>query len=326
MDCSQAELAVTLTMPAPFGSIGARSYLLAKDALARGLSAIVLRAKDPLRTLKTCHNRRLRVILNHRPRRESPNGHFTVLVDLAGEDVLVHDPLIGPNTRIHLDDLLELWQPLGGVSEITGNVLVVLAKEKQFATPCSRCGSDIPDAIACRGCRQLIPLLPATALGCMSASCPERAWETLFCPHCDTALMAEPGKDFGSRRAARPSRTGDAPGHEEDPSRQTAPKPAEIDDDPLEIRSLNQRVDSFLALVLSLNNGRPVSGTEACFTTIRQCLSELLEFQKKHAAEVLAKSAPPPQEPVAAKPPPRPPVDWNALGRKLVQETGLRPR
>jgi len=331
VNCSQSEVVVKLTRPAPFGTIGARSYLLAQDALARGLSAIVLRAKDPVRTLKACHNRRLRVILNHRPRLESPNGHFTVLVDLAGEDVVVHDPLVGPNTRIQLDDLLELWQPSGGLSEITGNVLVVLAKEKQSGAPCSRCGSLIPDSITCPGCDQLIPLHPSSVLGCMSARCPERAWETLFCPHCDTATMAEPDKDFSSPRAAKPTKTGDAPGQEEDPSRRPASKPDEIDDDPRKIQSLSQEIDKFVALLLSVNSGRPVPGAETYFTTIRQLQSQLLDLQQKEAAKRRAKAAQPPPkpapppEPVVAKPPPRPPVDWNELARKLVEEIGRRP-
>jgi hypothetical protein len=332
MSCSQAELGARLTSPGAPGNMGARTYLLAEDALTSGYSAIVMRARDPLATLKACHNRSLRVILNHRPRPESPNGHFTVLVDFTRDHVVVHDPLAGPNTHILHSDLLNLWQPLGGGSEITGNVLVVVAKERRSAAPCSSCGSNMLDSIACPVCAQLIPLRPASALGCMNASCPERAWETVFCPHCDAVLMAVPAKDPRSSRAAKPGETGGAAGA----------KPGEIDDDPLKLVSLHQEIDKFLALLLSVNDGRPVPGAEDYFATIRECQTELLSIQKQQAAELRAKAAQPPPaptvtptpppiptpvpEPVAAQPPPRPPVDWNQLARKLVEEIGYRPR
>jgi len=327
MSCSQAEVATRLTRPGPSANMGVRTYLLAQDALARGYGAIVMRARDPLATLKGCHNRLLRVILNHRPRPESPNGHFTVLVDFDGEHVVVHDPLAGPNTRILQSDLLKLWQPLGGTSEITGNVLVVLAKEQQSAAPCRQCGSRSPETIACPGCHQSVALRPASVLGCMSGSCPERAWETLFCPFCDSALIDARGKDFSSPQGAKSSETGSA----------AAARPEEIDDDPLKILEANEAINKFLALALSVNNGRPVPGAEGYLATIRECQAELLSLQKKQAAELRAKAAQPPPappppkpapppKPVTAQSPPRPPVDWNELARKLVEEMGYRPR
>ncbi len=325
MAVSQAELAEKLTPPGPFGNAGARTYLLAQDALARGLSAIVMRARDPLATLKACHNL-LRVILNHRPRPESTNGHFTVLVDFAGDHVVVHDPLAGPNTRILQSDLLKLWQPLGGTSEITGNVLVVLAKDQQSAAPCRRCGNPIPETSTCPGCGQSIALRPASVLGCMSASCPERAWETLFCPLCDTVLVAVAGKDFRSPRGPKPSETGGAAGAQRE----------EIDDDPLKLKPLTEEIDKFIAVLRSATGGRPVPAAEPFFKLISELQTQLLDVQKKQAAELRARAvepppAPPPiptpvPEPVVAPPPARPPVDWNELGRKLVEEIGLRPR
>jgi Peptidase C39 family len=329
--CSQAELWARLTDPVASTNVGARSYLLANDALSRGLSALVLRAKDPLRTLENCHVRQLRAILNHRPRRDSSNGHFTVLVDFVADQVVVHDPLAGPNTHILKSDLLELWQPLAGASEITGNVLVVVSRDRQSAPPCHQCGKAIPETIDCPGCGQSIALRPASVLGCITPICPERAWETLFCPRCDAVLMAAPQDSRGSR-GPKPSETGSAQGS----------KPQKNDDDPMKIVSLNQEIDKFLALLLSVNHGRPVPGAEQYFTAIRQVQTELLDLQKQQAAELRAKPAQPPPprppepapapkpapppEPVAAEPPPRPPVDWNELARKLIEEIGVRPR
>ncbi len=334
MSCSQAELAAKLTTPTSPGQSGARSYLLAKDALTRGLSAMVLRAREPLRILKACRDQRLRVILNHRPRLDSLHGHFTVLVDLAADDIVVHDPLIGPNTRIRVDDLFNLWQPLGPQSEITGNVLIVLAKGRQQTALCRRCGSTIPDAITCPGCGQSVPLSPASVLGCTLSSCPERAWETLFCPGCDCVLTATPGNEFKSTVASRPGDLAGVPGLEKDRDQPPGTGSVASDDDPLKIQYLNQEIDKFLALLLSVNGGQPVPGSQKYFTMIRQIQSQLPELQRKQIAERRARAARPlppampskPEPPVAATPPPRPPVDWNELARKLVEEIGYRPR
>jgi hypothetical protein len=330
MSSSQVEIAAKLTRPGPYAQSGARTHVLAQDALARGLSAIVLRASDPLGTLKLCRDRPLRAILNHRPRRESSNGHFTVLVDLEGDLVVVHDPLSGPNTRIRAEDLLQLWQPLGGASEITGNVLVVLAKERQSAGPCPKCGSSIPDAINCPVCGRSVALRPASVLGCASDSCPERAWETVFCPHCDAILLSAPANDLSGSRARKRGEPGAAAGA----------KPGEIDDDPMRINTLSAEIDKFLALLLSVNGGRPVHGAEQYFTKIRELQGQMLQLHKEQAAERRAKAAQPPPTPATAAPPkpaappeppaakraPRPPVDWNELARKLVEEAGYRPR
>ena len=45
MSCSQAEIAAKLPRLEPYANAGSRTYLLAQDALTRGLSAIVLRAR-----------------------------------------------------------------------------------------------------------------------------------------------------------------------------------------------------------------------------------------------------------------------------------------
>jgi hypothetical protein len=311
IDCSQAELAPKVTRSGPLGNEGARTYLLAQDALARGLSAIVFRARDPLRTLRACQNRPLRLILNHRLRLQSPIGHFTVSVRVGDEHVVVHDPQVGPNTRIDQMDLLKLWRPLGRDSEIVGNVLVAFAQGRQPAAPCPKCGSTIPDTIACPGCCQPVPLQPATVLGCMNVSCSERAWETLFCPYCDADLMAAPAKDSSRAPAAPPAATDEAE----------------------KIQSLNQEIDKFLALLLAANNGRPVRGMESQFKQIRELQNELRDLPKKEAArrQAQAAQAPPTLPPTpapppgsdAAKSPERQPVDWNALGLTLLKDLGL---
>jgi hypothetical protein len=328
VSCTQAELAIRLTRPGPTGYMGIRTNLLAQDALARGLSALVLRARDPLRSLKACHQRQLRVILNHRLYLGSPSGHFTVLVDFKGEVVIVHDPQAGPNTRLLQSDLLKLWRPGGGIAEITGNVLIVLAKGPQPAGPCPRCGGVVPDAVACAGCEQLIPLQPAAVLGCMNPSCPERAWESLFCPQCDAELLAAPAKEVRGPAAAPASEPAAVPAPKPDGSRPPPAAPAAPDSDPLKILALSQQIDQFLELMVAGSKGRRLPGLDKQIATIRQLQAEMLDLQNKGTAAPPLPEPSLPPAPAAAQPPPRPPrppVDWDALSRQLVEESGRRP-
>jgi hypothetical protein len=305
--CSQSEVAAKVVKPTASGNnTGARTYLLAQDALARGLAALVFRARDPLRTLRDCQDRPLRLILNHRLGIESPTGHFTVFVGIADEHVVVHDPQVGPRTRMLRSDLLKLWQPLGSLSEITGNVLVALANKPDAAGACPKCGTSVPDTVACPACQKLVPLHPNAVLGCMNVSCPERAWETIFCPYCDQSVVAVAGGAFGSPRGTRPMPT---------------------EDDPRGIKPFNQEINNFIALLLSTNDGKPVPGSEAVLAQIRGVQQEMLAWQEKDAAQRRAKAAAPPPSPPppppAPEPPKRKPVDWNALGRTLLKEVGI---
>jgi len=316
INCSQGEVAARVAKPGPSGFVGARTFLVAQDALARGLGAIVFRATDPLRALRAGSTSSVRLILNHRPRQESPAGHFTVLVRVENDHVVVHDPQIGPNRRIRHGELLELWGPLGASSEITGKVLLAFTKERQTPAPCPKCGSTIPDTITCPGCRKLIPLHPAAVLGCINASCAARNWEILFCPYCDMGLVNPSAQ--GSSNLPSPGAS-----------------PPEADEDPLKVEVLNQHIDNFLAVVLKCVKGQPPAAMADAITTLRKKQADLVEVQKKRKAERTAKAeepppAPAPQaaplpEPPVAMAPQRPPVDWNELGRKLVEEVSKKP-
>jgi hypothetical protein len=325
---SQVELAPKLTGPKASGNSAARTYLMAQDALARGLGAVVFRAKDPLGTLKACQDRPVRLVLNHRMNLESPRGHFSVLVRVADEHVVVHDPQIGPSTRILATDLLKLWRPLGGASEITGNVLAAFGKDRQAADPCPKCETVVPETITCPGCRKPILLQPAAVLGCMNATCPERTWAALFCPYCDSTVV-----DASGKTAEAPGETPAAPSTGATPS---TGKPGEIDDDPLKIKSLSQEIDKFVAVIMAGTNCQPSPYLQSLLTTIGKYQGQMLELQKKEAAQIRAKAAEPPKAPAPARqpaavpppppaqPPERPPVDWNELGRQLLVELGLQ--
>jgi len=139
--------------------------LIAQDALSRGFGAVVFRVRNPVRVLKAGEKHLLRLILNHRPRPESAAGHFTVVVRVDGEHVVLHDPQTGPNRRVLISDLLNLWRPIGSLSEIAGNVLVALGQRARTWHTLLQCGTTIPEKIACPKCQKEIPLHPTAVLG-----------------------------------------------------------------------------------------------------------------------------------------------------------------
>src|SRR5262249_22919834 len=128
---------------------------------------------------------------------DSSAGHYSVLVDLADDYVILHDPQLGPDRRVLLYDLLKLWQPRFAGGEITGNVLVAFANTAPTASSCATCGTVIPESIRCPGCQARIPLHPAAVLGCVQSDCSARTWELIFCPTCDAGLLDTSGSVMG---------------------------------------------------------------------------------------------------------------------------------
>jgi hypothetical protein len=309
IECTQTELAKKVLPSASPPSTGARTYLLAQDALARGLSAMVLRARDPMRILRASQDRPLRLILNHRQRPDSPLGHFTVLVGLKKDHVILHDPQIGPDVSVPIGQLLELWQPLVTPSEVTGNVLVALGSEPEPETSCSTCGAEVPGTLGCPVCRRLVAIQPWSVLGCVNPNCANRTWETLFCPYCDADLMAAPGKQAAGL-------AGDQLKENE-----LAQK----------ILAWDGQIEAFLGSLLAVNKGRPVPGMEGCYARILELKKKLVTLAEKQppmpkldfAVPTLPPPPAPPAPPPAPKPPERKPVDWNVLSFTLLEELDL---
>jgi len=162
----------------------ARSHLLARDALAQGLSALVVQVRDPWLVLERCRDLSLRVILNHHWQQESEAGHYSVLVNLDEDNVWLHDPNLGPNRCLTRPEWLRLWNanPLG--SEIIGQVLVAISPDPVPLSPCPLC-SRVPAATLECTCGRVVALEPGGMLGCLAAGCPMRAWTQIFCPGCD---------------------------------------------------------------------------------------------------------------------------------------------
>ena len=109
------------------GTRSARTRLICVDCLQRGFDALIVQARVPWDVLRVCSGNSIRAILNHRIAHTSPHGHYTVLVGLDDGRAVVHDPKAGPARNLDRTLLLQLWQPNGPASEITGRVLVAIA-------------------------------------------------------------------------------------------------------------------------------------------------------------------------------------------------------
>src|SRR5262245_29944119 len=186
LSCGQEELWSRVSRPrngAPRGF----THLLCRDALGRGLCAVIVRPRDPWRTLTACLAASVRVILHHRIAADDPSGHYSVPVDIDDEGVTLHDPLLGASRRLAREELLRLWSPSGRSSEVVGNVLVAITDESDPGV-CPSCEEPLPEKLACAACRFSICLRPAVAVGCLRSGCPGRRWEVCYCPSCDMTL------------------------------------------------------------------------------------------------------------------------------------------
>jgi hypothetical protein len=185
LECTQQDIWDKVSRHDLHGSRRALTYLLAADALERGLAALVLQAREPWPLLQRCAEHGVRVILNHRIKADSPAGHYAVLVSITDAEVTLHDPQQGPNQTVAREELLKLWEPGWGRCEIVGRVLVAISKAAAAAPACAVCAATLPAHAACPRCRKDMPLEPGIALGCAGEKCAARLWKHLYCPFCD---------------------------------------------------------------------------------------------------------------------------------------------
>ena len=80
--CCQAEVWQRIARSNGRGIRRTRTYLLATDAVSRGLAAMVIQASEPWPLLFQCQEQGVKVILSHRLRPGSRSGHYTVLLGL----------------------------------------------------------------------------------------------------------------------------------------------------------------------------------------------------------------------------------------------------
>jgi len=153
------------------GKARTRTFHLARNALEHGLSAVVVRIRNPKSFLLSgfFQSQEVRMIPVCRIRRDSGLGHFSLFLETDGvtQTVSLHDPLFGPNRSVDLADFLELWVPCGADDEITKNIAVLIAESRNTVTACSACSRTFYlDPLRCSECTLQI-------------------FETMFCPFCD---------------------------------------------------------------------------------------------------------------------------------------------
>ena len=193
LPCDQAALHAAISKPGEDGRPAAFTHLLARDALCRGLGALIVQARSPWRLLQRCAERSVRVVLNHRVRSDGLSGHYSVLRAVDEERIVLNDPLRGPECVLERDEFLRLW-PAWPFGEAVGYVLLAVAALGPVETICDRCASVLPASRPCGWCREAISLRPGGVLGCAAADCPDRLWRRVYCPVCDrsiTPLSAE---------------------------------------------------------------------------------------------------------------------------------------
>lgn len=166
----------------------ARTHLLARHAIERGLSAAVVQAKRPAVVLNRCHQAGLPAILNHRLNPKSSDGHYSVYLGQMNDQYILHDPYYGPGRMLTAKQLGELWDWQIISQEVSGNVLVALTDAPPPLEACPACGETSPATTECPQCSRSISLELAARLGCSNATCRARTWRRVFCPYCDYAI------------------------------------------------------------------------------------------------------------------------------------------
>ena len=149
-----------------------RTYRLAGHAMAVGLSAAVVRFRDPWEPLLRLPELlpEAVTILNHRLDFEEKAGHFSVFLrteQVPEEQVVIHDPQRGPQRRLTKEMFLRLWNPSADDSEIRGRIAVLIRPPLLPQSP----------EIVCRRCHKVLTIEAfASVLPLISS---------FYCPHCD---------------------------------------------------------------------------------------------------------------------------------------------
>jgi hypothetical protein len=335
MEAPQSEIWPAIAKVNRFGSFASTTHLIAQDALNRGFAAVAIQAKYPLQVLRQCRDTGVRAILNHRLKKDSPVGHYSVFVDIDDKSVTLHDPFFGPAQRLSHAELLNLWQPRLPNSEITGHVLIGIATQTSAAAECWLCHTPLPPGAECPNCKKIVSLRPAAVLGCTNNVCLTRLWNSICCPFCDHTwtftFAARVSGTFIPSATAEPSAP--AAASQVTPTPQAAP---EADKDPLNMDQLFAELDKFCTHVLSLPAAAKNSDIKQYMEALaakkdelRQAKEEALTHLRTHQQQMAKMVQAAKQKEQShrnhleelAKP--LPPLDGDALGRALLKNLGL---
>ena len=317
-EVQQGEIWPAIAKPNRFGSIASTTHLMARDAVSRGFGAVAIQARHPMQVLWLCRQTGIRAILNHRLRRDSAAGHYTVLVDLDDKNVVLHDPFLGPARSLSHAELLELWQPHFPNAEIAGNVLIGVAALPSVVPACQFCHTPIPSKVDCPQCKNPVGLQPGALLGCVTDGCIARMWNYVCCPSCDYVWT------FGAQTSPAGTTASDVP----------PPPPAS--EDPMNLSVLFGELDKFCNHVLSLPAAvnhpdikRNMEAIAARKEQLKLAQVEALAHLKTHQAQManMVQATKEKQEAhrqrVEELNKPSPPLDGDALGRALLKNLGF---
>jgi len=319
MEVPQDEIWPAIAKENHLGQVSSTTYLMARDALNRGFSAVAIQAHQPLHALRVCRANDICAILNHRVRRDSAAGHYTVLVDIDDKKVVVHDPLLGAGRSLSHAELLDLWLPRGAKSEIAGGVLIAICgPEVAPVTACKFCRTPIPLRVDCPQCQKPTNLHPAGVLGCINLGCVARLWNWVCCPSCDYAFSFH----AGAKPAAAPKAATASP--------EDKPVPQ------VDVAKLFAEIDKFTALIQSVPAAANhpdvkqqlefIAASKEQFKAAYEkqvahraaLVNQLTQVQKKHEQEKAAQLAK-----IEELNKPLPPLDGDALARAVLKNLGF---
>jgi hypothetical protein len=318
-EVQQGEIWPAIAKQNRFGSVASTTHLMVRDALNRGFAAVAIQARHPLQVLWLCRQTGIRAILNHRLQRDSPAGHYTVLVDLDDKSVVLHDPFLGPARRTLHAELLELWLPHFPSAEIAGNVLIGVAAQPSAVPACQFCHTSIPPSVDCPQCKKPVGLQPGSLLGCVTDGCIARMWNYICCPSCDYVWT------FDRQTASAGTTNANA-----------ASPPEASSEDPMKLGALFAELDKFCNHVLSLPAAvnhpdikRNMEAIAARKEQLKLAQVEALAHLKTHQEQManIVQSTKEKQEAHRKKMEgintPLPPLDGDALGRALLKNLGF---
>lgn len=311
LEASQGEVWPKVAKYNRLGTMASSTHLMVQDAVIRGLVAVAIQATHPLQVLRRCHENGVRVILNHRLKEDLATGHYSVLVDIDAENVILHDPYFGPARRVPHTELLDLLRPRYLNAEIAGNVLIGIAAKSPPIEACPLCRTPFPHHVDCPKCEKPVPLEPSIVLGCVNTGCDARLWNHVCCLYCDHTWSFGPG-----------FRQGQAP---------TEFREISVDYTPV-FEQLDKVVEHVLSLGAVANHPdirqqleilkagkeelKLAQNEEVLRGKLRRAELARLEEKRQQQVEAVAKK----QEEVNL---PAAPLDGNVLGQTIVRELGL---
>jgi hypothetical protein len=317
-----------------FGSLASTTHLMAQDALSRGFAAIAIQARHPLQVLRQCRDSGIRAILNHRVKKDSPAGHYSVLVEIDDESVTLHDPFLSPSRQLSHADIVELWQPRFSNAEIVGNMLIGIAPQSSEEPECWLCHTPLPPGAECPNCKKIVSLRPAVLLGCTNDICITRLWNYVCCPFCDQMLTF----NFAARESGA-----FIPSSASAPSGSAASGPAASDtqsaaarDESPWMKPLFAEIDKFCNQILSLPGAAShhdikelLDALVASKGKIEMAQAETLFYQKMAHERLMKMQEQAAQAKTAQRKKmeeldkPSPPLDGDALARALLKNLGF---